>query len=209
MPVSSDHKERIILHARERFFREGFAKISIEGLTADLSMSKKTFYQAFGSKDELIEEILQRKIGEVNSTMEHILSQSRDTVWKLHEIVRYMAGTLSTISKPLLVDIRQNMPHLWKRIEQFRRERLTKNITALLHQGMREGYIRKEVNSRVFLLAYLAAVESIIQADVLANESFSTTEAIQAIMDIFFQGILTESARIGLRDLQQYQSSTI
>lgn len=199
--VTSDIKEKILVHARERFFREGFAKISVDEITSELSMSKKTFYQGFASKDDLVEELMQRHLAGVNASMDHILAQTTDFVHKFHEFISYVAGMLGMIAKTFLSDLERHMPHLWKRIEEFRRERLSKSLTLLLEQGMREGYIRKEVNIRVFQLALIASVERIIQPHLLSNESFSAKEALQAIMDVFFQGIFTEAARRGYSKL--------
>jgi hypothetical protein len=44
-------------------------------------------------------------------------------------------------------------------------------------------------------MAYLGAVENIMQPNVLSQESFSARDALQAIVRIFFTGIMTETAR--------------
>jgi AcrR family transcriptional regulator len=202
-------KEKILNHSRERFFREGFAKISVDDLTSDLSMSKKTFYQAFESKDELLEEIVHRKLVEINANMDRILSSDADFVHKLQEFLTYMSGVLSGMSKQMFADMQKHQPQLWMRIEKFRRERLTKNNTILLEQGMREGLIRQNVNTKVFILSLLSSVESIIQPHVLMNESFSSKEALMAIMDIFFRGILTDAGRSQLDAIHDNQPSSL
>lgn len=195
MPVSLERKDKILHHARDRFLREGFAKISVDELTAELSMSKKTFYQAFASKDKLVEEIIQRKLMEINAAMDGILSAEKDFVHKFQDFLTYISGSLGAMSKAILSDVQKHQPQLWARIEKFRRERLTKNITLFLQQGMQEGFIRKDVNARIFLLSLLGSIEAIVQPNVLMNESFSAKEAVQAIMDVFFRGILTDAGR--------------
>jgi len=202
VPVSSELKERIIAHARDRFFREGFAKISVDEIVSDLSMSKKTFYQHFESKDDLVVEMMERKFTEVNAIMDRILSAETDFVHKLQDFVTYIGGMLGTISKAMFADVQRHLPHLWKRIEQFRRDRLTKNNSILVQQGRSEGLIRDDVNPRLFLLAYLATIDGIMQANVLMNESFSSRDALEGIMNIFFKGILTDAGRIQLNELQ-------
>jgi AcrR family transcriptional regulator len=206
--ISSELKEKILNHARGRFLREGFAKISIDELTSGLSMSKKTFYQAFDSKDDLVEEIVQRKLAEINANMDRILSAETDFVHKLQEFIAYMGGVLSTMSKQMMSDMHKHQPQLWTRVETFRRERLTKNNVILLKQGMREGFIRDDVNAKIFIFAILASVEGVIQPQVLMNESFSSKEALSAIMDVFFRGILTDAGRTQLNTIQDSQSST-
>lgn len=202
-------KEKIIAHARELFFSQGLSGISVDVLTSELAMSKKTFYQVFDSKDDLIEQIMERKMGEVNQGMEHILARPVDSVEKLKAMVAFMGQMIGGISTMTFAELHRHYPNLWHRVEKFRRERLTRSITHLLDQGIQEGSVRKEVNTRVFLLSYLASIESIMQSNILSHESFSSKEALEAIMDIFFKGILTESARVRLDRLPSHHSTSL
>jgi hypothetical protein len=141
--------------------------------------------------------------------MDRILSADTDFVHKLQEFIAYMGGVLSSLSKQMMSDMQKHQPQLWARIEKFRRERLTKNNVILLEQGMREGFVREDVNAKIFILSLLSSVDGIIQPHVLMNESFSSKEALRAIMDIFFRGILTDAGRTQLDKIHDNQSSTI
>jgi hypothetical protein len=44
----------------------------------------------------------------------------------------------------------------------------------------------------------MAAVQHIMQPSVLANESFSAREAITGILELFFQGLLTDRGKKAL-----------
>ena len=98
------------------------------------------------------------------------------------------------------------MPHQWKRIQEFRRERILRTFSSLLAQGMREGYIRKGINTDVFLQSYLAAIDAIVTPSVLMHQSYSAGEAIQSILGIFFHGVLTQDATKELAILQRSQT---
>jgi AcrR family transcriptional regulator len=52
-----DTKERILLKAHELFNRYGIRSVSMDDLSAQLGMSKKTLYQYFADKDELVNAI--------------------------------------------------------------------------------------------------------------------------------------------------------
>jgi hypothetical protein len=106
------------------------------------------------------------------------------------------------VSKPLLMDVQRHMPSLWQDIERFRREHITRNFSALIEEGRRSGEIRQDIDARLFLLCYLAAIDGILTPAVLTNESFSAEEALNGILAIFFRGVLTPEAREQLDDLQ-------
>jgi hypothetical protein len=98
----------------------------------------------------------------------------------------------------MMQDLSRHRPDQWKRIEDFRARRLPDVFLRLLNQGIREGHVRPNLQKRIFLLAYMAAVQHIMQPSVLANESFSAREAITGILELFFQGLLTDRGRKAL-----------
>lgn len=51
-------RKRLVEHATYLFHREGFNAVGVNRLAAEVGMSKKTIYQHFRSKNELLEEVL-------------------------------------------------------------------------------------------------------------------------------------------------------
>jgi AcrR family transcriptional regulator len=200
-------KERILTFASERFFQEGFSKVSVDDLASELVISKKTFYRFFGSKEDLLIQIMDRLVAGVRARFIKILDSDRDFVEKLGEVMTFLGQEVGRLGKPLQADLQRHAPEVWKRIENFRHERITQNFSLLLEQGMDEGFVRKDVNKKIALLSFLGAVENIIRPSVLVNESFSAREALEGIMAIFFHGILTEEAESKLNDIQDNRLS--
>jgi AcrR family transcriptional regulator len=194
MSEEASIKERILSEAGNKFRTEGFAKTSIDDFVASLTMSKKTFYKVFSSKEDLVEQLANRHIGGVATQIERIATANQDFVSKLHSLLQFLGTIPMKIGIPFIHDLQKAYPQIWNRIEQFRAERVVTIFGKLVDQGKEEGYIRPEVNKRVFLLCYLASVQAIMQPDVLSNESFSAKEAIQGIMDLYFRGAMTAAA---------------
>ncbi|MCK5457664.1 MAG: helix-turn-helix transcriptional regulator, partial [Melioribacteraceae bacterium] len=48
-------KHKILLFASEKFFRDGFRKVSMDELAKEMKISKKTIYRHFASKEEIVE----------------------------------------------------------------------------------------------------------------------------------------------------------
>jgi AcrR family transcriptional regulator len=189
--VSDPTKERIIALATERFFREGFSRISVEELAGDLAISKKTLYKYFDNKDDLLSQVIQRLMSEAQGRLSQIMQTDKNSIEKLAEVASFLGQLVSRIGKPFQVDLQRHAPHLWTRVEEFRRLRLTEIFGRLIEEGVRERYVRPDINRRIFLLAYLSAVENIVHPSVLMNESFSAREALETIIRIFLTGVLT------------------
>jgi AcrR family transcriptional regulator len=198
---TADAKNRILDHAFELFRLSGFAHVSVEEITSGVGMSKKTFYKYFMSKHDLIHQIVDRIIGELHLRIRAIVESDQPFLLKLHLLTSFIAARFKTLSAPLLRDIQIHSPESWTHIQDFRREKILTLWGALIEQGKREGLIRPEINSRLFVLSLLGMVEHVVDPAVLANESFSTEEAVQGIIRILSRGILTEQAVSQLESL--------
>jgi AcrR family transcriptional regulator len=202
MTPDEQTKERILLSASERFLKEGFVHVSVDELAADLGMSKKTLYKHFESKDALFEQFIDRMTGELHRQIRAITELDSPFIEKIDRFMRLLAETAGRMGKPLMRDMQRHKPEIWNRVENFRRERIRENFRGMLSHGVAEGYIRPDLNADLIVLCFLATVESVINPGVLVTHSFSTREAIQGVLRIYFHGILTEDAGAKLRVLQ-------
>jgi AcrR family transcriptional regulator len=197
-----DLRQRIADCAREKFLDRGFARTSIDDLARELSISKKTFYTAFVSKEALVEHVMVSIMNDVNGCVEEILRARKDFIAKLSELMEFL-GTMSLrVTRAFGQDLQRLMPAQWRKVEDFRHQRIMAVFGALIDQGIREGHIRRDINRKVFLMAYRGAVQHVIQPGLLAQESFSSQEALAEIVRIFFAGVLTARGRNALASHQ-------
>jgi AcrR family transcriptional regulator len=195
MPEDEIIKEKIFTVGQDRFWKEGFARISVDEIATDLGISKKTFYKYFSSKEDLVQQIMERFMGTVRGNVERILLSDKNAVEKLSEIIAMLGTNAGRLSPAFGQDIQRRIPQLWKHIEEFRRQRISEIFTRLISQGVNEGTMRPDMNARVFLMCVLGSIERIMQPHILVNESFSIADAIKEIMGIFFKGALTQKGR--------------
>jgi AcrR family transcriptional regulator len=193
--TESSAKEKIILRAQDRFLREGFAKTTVDDLTSEISMSKKTFYKVFSSKEDLVEQLTERFLGEARRTIESVVGGPGSFVKKLQAMISVLATVARIVDSPMVLDLERHLPRVWRKVEDFRRKRILENFTLLIQQGIREGHIRPEVNTRLLVLSFVAAIQNVIRPTLLADESFSAREAIGGIVQMFFQGVMTPGGR--------------
>lgn len=196
-----DAKNRIIDYAQSLVTAQGFARVSIEEITSGLGMSKKTFYRHFENKDDLIRQIVFRMTGTVGRRIDAIISSGDPFVVMLNNLTRFFGEQFHQVSTPLLRDLSIHVPDMWQHIQEFRRNKVLTVWAKLIEQGKQEGLVRAEVNSRLVLLAIIGVVEAIVNPKVLSNESFSADEAMEGIINLFFQGVLTPDAVRQLKTL--------
>jgi AcrR family transcriptional regulator len=194
MNQSVDLRDRILAAATGRFMEEGFSSVPLGELASGLGISKKTFYKHFTSKDELLLVVMDRLLEGVRGQIGSIVEGDASFLVKLETLVSFLGARLSQLSRPMLRDLERRAPGLWERLQQFRRERISNDFKGLLLRGVAEGYVRPDVDIDLFLLAFIGAVEAVVNPAVLAEQTMSVQDVIRSIMTLFFRGVLTTGA---------------
>jgi AcrR family transcriptional regulator len=188
-------RERIIGKARERFLHFGFAKVTLDEIATDLGMSKKTLYKHFESKEVLVREVMRSITRTMSRRIEAIVSSELPFEIKARNVLADIGATLGTFSKQLQIDIQRFAPDLWTELEEFRRRQILDKIDRMFRQGIKENVFRRDLNPEIFLLVFLSAVQGIINPHILSSHSFSAPEAFRSILEILFEGALSEESR--------------
>src|SRR5665811_101246 len=67
--------QKIIIAARRHCFLNGFRNVTMDDLSAELGMSKKTLYSYFASKTELLIAVLAAKLDEIEAELSVLTNQ--------------------------------------------------------------------------------------------------------------------------------------
>ena len=125
-----------------------------------------------------------------------ILASPLPAIEKLLRIVQMLTELQQRfVTKTMLESLRHHLPHLWTRIESFRRERMLKNLQIIFAQGKSEGTVRADLNREMFFHFLFGAINESINPEVLIHASYSMHEALAGLIDIFMNGALTEAGR--------------
>jgi len=130
-------KDRIIKKSIE-LFNEFGCKFSMEALSKALSISKKTLYKYFSSKEELISYIINESFNEVHEKQNSIYQSDLSLEMKLREILTTNFAREDSIKMENTKDIKLYYPTLALKIEDRYREEWTL-VKNLLIEGRNLG----------------------------------------------------------------------
>lgn len=201
-------KQRILMAARERFLLHGFSKVTTDELTSLLGISKKTLYKYFPSKEALLRGILESFIRETSQRIEDaVQDEALDFVEKLQALLRLLGKQLSRIGRPFMEDLQKSTPELWQEVADFRHEKLLLNFRKLFEEGIRKGKIRSDLDPEFLTMMYSSTIESIINPQMLSTLPVSGSQALTTIIQVYFEGILTDDARTDYLARERHSTS--
>jgi AcrR family transcriptional regulator len=103
-------EEKILRGAQELVFRYGIKSITMDDIAKHLGMSKKTIYQHYADKDELILRLVEFLLSHNTDQMECIVEQSKDPIHEIIETMKMMASTFAKMNPILFHDMMKYYP---------------------------------------------------------------------------------------------------
>lgn len=195
-------KERIIKEARGLFFRLGIRSVTMDDIAAQVGMSKKTLYQHFADKDELVDDLVFGEIGIMqNETLECIKS-SANAIQEIF-ISMDMANKHFTKMNPMLLfDLHKFHFKSFQKFMDHKNTFLIKVITDNLKRGIAEGLYRAD--TRVDIIAKYRLQMLMLPFDMEAYPpmQYNLIEVSNAMIENFLYGLATES---GYQMIEKYK----
>lgn len=201
----NEKKERILELSREIFLQEGFYKTSLDGIAQQLKISKKTIYKYFRSKDELVRESILNFIQLNQRNASRFISSEHNSVEKLFYMFNYVGKMLVKVSENYMKDIKNYMPDLWEEIDKNRTKILYTNLKFIIEQGQSEGYF-VDTQSDILVSTFIVSIRGIMNPDTLISNKLAPAKALDSIVEILLNGILTEKGRKIFRKLKSGES---
>ena len=167
----------------------------MDDLARELGMSKKTVYAHFASKEALLRAVLIQRVTETDEGMEAIIRAKESFPAKLGHIARFLQGKMAEVSPIFLEDIRRYAPECFGIVEEFRARAIPRYFSRLFEEGIRAGHVRRQVRRDLLIRMLVLSIQGIIRPEALAELHLHPREALEHILAITFEGILTPKGR--------------
>lgn len=186
-----EEKEKISNYSRDKFLQSGFYKISMDEIAKGLSISKKTIYKYFPSKNKLVDEVMFLFMKHVKGKITKSIGEQDNSIGKIRALTQLFAEISLKLNEKILLDIQTHRPDLWEKIEEFRGNVIKEAWEEIINQGKEEGYIIDKPNDIIVTLFY-SGIRSVINPTFLINHNYSINEAFKLTFDILIKGFLTQ-----------------
>ena len=180
-------KERITNEAIFLIQQKGLS-FTISDLAKSLGTSKRTIYQHFSSKDDIIDLIIENLILQIKNKEEEILhDKSLNLLKKITQVLICVPEEFNTMDIRLLVDLKRLHYNQWVKIDEFLKQEWDL-VIKLMEEGIKTGVIR-EINLQLFVELYLGAINQIYQPNFSLNTKLTMSEILKSVIDILLNGI--------------------
>jgi len=183
-------KERILEEASNLFFRKGIRSITMSDIANHLGISKRTLYEVFKDKEELLEECISIHMCRADEEIEQIITSSGNVINTMMRIYAKHLNEAHNIKKAAIYDLKKYHPRIYQKIENKQGDGVSAFL-PLFQQGVEQGLIREDVNLELCLWLIKGQFKMLMESDYIPVDKFGVNEYVRAIILNFTRGIST------------------
>lgn len=195
MAENGEIKNRIIESANDQFVRYGVRSVSMSDIAGNLGMSKKTLYQVFTDKDELVLAVTTSHLERQSAEMDQISKNSRDAIEALLGVSLCLRRNFREMNPSLLFDLHKYHRDAWDIWIKYKSEVISRSIADQIREGIREGYYRAEIVPEILAVFRMEQVQLAFDERVFPRDRFNFVDIQMQLFDHFVFGLLTEKGR--------------
>ncbi|PKM88790.1 MAG: hypothetical protein CVU87_06745 [Firmicutes bacterium HGW-Firmicutes-12] len=184
-------KEKIIFAYSEIATQQGFYRVSMDELSARAGVSKRTIYRYFQSKEDIIEAVIDNFLSSVGAEIDGILSTNNEPEQILSSIMNVFYRVGRTIINPIVMrDLRTHYPHFWKKIDEYRMNRVHHVIQAILQKN--EAPTIRDYDPCIITALVISSIQTILTPEFILSNNLSFEGTVLQLIEFLKHGLLKE-----------------
>lgn len=184
-------QERILEGSRELFFRFGLKSITMDDIARHLGISKKTIYQFFADKNQLIVSLNEQELKQNEIYFEHISNTAKNAIDEIFHMMKHLQKIFSIMNPNLMLDMQKYHPDAWKQQLAFKEKCVFPKMEHNLKRGVSEGLYRNDLNIKLMVILRLEQLNMAFNYQIINPSQFNVGEVHVQLLDHFLHGIST------------------
>jgi AcrR family transcriptional regulator len=187
-----DIKERIIDGAADLFKTYGIKSVTMDSLANQFGMSKRTIYEIFADKDELLMAVLSRMNEQQKELIRKVLVESQNSIVAIFRMLEINRDNFQSMSPAFLADLKKyHFEVLMKKADRSEMPDY-RNHQEIIENGIKEGLFRPEINPDLANRCLFNLGSSIMDNNLYPFDQFSRRDVIRNIFINYLRGISTQ-----------------
>ena len=139
-------KERILIKAEELFMQFGIRSVSMDDIANNLGMSKKTLYQYYADKDELVDAVVDGHIQIIQTDCVGCRQDARDAIHEIFITMERIMEEFNNMNPMVLFDLEKFHFNSYRRFKEHKDKFMARIIRDNIEWGIKDEIYRPDMN---------------------------------------------------------------
>ncbi len=199
-----DYRQRIIEEAAKMFRIYGIRTVTMDMLANQMAISKRTIYEVFADKDELLAGVIEWMAVKQKESMTRIFSESGNVIEAIFSMLDLMESHFSKMSPAFLLDIKRFHEKAAEMTKEHGAIPYVNNNAEILRRGIDEGIFRSDIDVELTNKCMLEVAKMSADQQIFPPDSFNNSYVLRNLYLNYLRGISTPR---GLKLINQYENS--
>jgi len=189
-----EKRQEIIEKVRDLYKNYGIKSVTMDDVAHKLAISKKTLYQYFRDKDELVKSVVECDFEKKKLDMK-VDSPKLNAI---EEVVQYYKMQIEMIKdhKPSFIyDLKKYYPDIFANVQKRMRERIMNNTRNNIVKGIKEGFYRNNIDEEIIAKLNLMRIEGIMNGEFFTQEEMVSEKLMTEIYKYHMYAIVNKTGR--------------
>ena len=181
-------KEHIVLAASKAFTQKGVKTVRMDDIAGGLSISKRTLYELFHDKEDLLLDVMKLHREEMQKYMTRVASEAENVLEVLLKFFQRSARNFQNTNRKFFEDIGK-YPKVVRYIAESRKANLD-SAMEFYRKGVEQGIFRKDVNYEIVRAMVSEQMGLLLHSEI--GKSYSPGEIYETVVFMHMRGISME-----------------
>ncbi len=194
-------RETIVKKATEMFMSFGFKSVTMDDIANELGISKKTIYQHFCNKHDLVEASTSHVFETVSCGIDGIREMGKNSIEEIFIIRSFMMQHLNNESASPFYQLQKFFPKIFSCLRTKQFEKMNGCMVENLQKGIENGLYRDNINVDFISRVYFTGLTGIKDQDIYPLTMFNMSDLTKQFLEYHLRGIVTAKGQAVLEKL--------
>jgi TetR/AcrR family transcriptional regulator, cholesterol catabolism regulator len=187
--MENDTRGRIRSKASEMFMKWGVRSVSMDDIANGLGASKKTLYQYFSDKDELVDAVVEQIVAENQYACDIDRMEAANAVEEIFKAMDMVEVMFRNMNASILYDLQKYHPKAFNRFLKHKNDYLYSVVRSNLERGIAEELYRNDINVELLSRFRVESMMLFFNPDFMGRQKIDFAEVQQIMMEHFLFGV--------------------
>lgn len=190
-----DKRQEIVDKVRSLYHEFGIRSVTMDDVVRELGISKKTLYQYFADKSDLVGAVLD---SERNLRMQEYKKAIQGVSNAIEEMLRYydlQKNMIKDHNPSMMYDLKKYYPKIHNDFLETKRKVIFESVKGNLIRGKAEDIYRTDLNEEIVARLNLMRIEALINIGIFSNEEMMMPNFFTELFKYHMYGIVNENGR--------------
>ncbi|NDV46664.1 TetR/AcrR family transcriptional regulator [Paludibacter sp. 221] len=183
--------EKIVETAKKLFHQYGIRSVTIDNVCEELRISKKTFYNYFAQKEDLVDAVQDYTEKQVFAKLRGLL-YSNNAIESLILIMKEMKKAVECKSPVMYYDLKKYYSHIYEKHDNIRKKEVSDWFMLNMRQGIKEGFYRDNIDIELISMFHALQLSTTFAAMKEQAQNYSKRRILDFYIDLIIRLIANE-----------------